>query len=88
MRPFSPEVSRDKWAYWWVYRRVGLTCPWLLSISSSNGWPGFQGEETGKDRPPPPSVRSAWGLRACLSAALLKTEVVASVALGEGDWLV
>lgn len=53
MRPFSPEVSRDKWAYWWVYRRVGLTCPWLLSISSSNGWPGFQGEETGKDRPPP-----------------------------------
>lgn len=51
MRPFSPEVSRDKWADWWVYKRVGLTCPWLLSISSSNGWPGFLGEETGKDPP-------------------------------------
>lgn len=84
MRPFSPEVSRDKWADWWVFRRVGLACPWSLSISSSNGWPGFLEEETGKD---PPSVRSGWGLRAWLSPAPLKTEVVASVAPGEGDWL-
>ena len=77
MRPFSPEVSRDKWADSRVSWRVGLTCRWSLSISSSSGWPGFLGDETGKD---PPSVRSAWGLRAWLSAALLKTEVIASVA--------
>ena len=39
MRPFSPEVSRDKWADWRVYRRAGLTFPASLSAPFSNGWP-------------------------------------------------
>ena len=41
----------------------------------------------GRDREAPAFIsRPAWGLRAWLSATFLKTDVMASVALGEGGW--
>ena len=80
MRPFSLEVSRDKWAdegvqKGWVDLSCGTERPllqWLARI------PG------GRDREAPASIRRpALGLRAWLLARLLRTDVMASMTPGE-----
>lgn len=50
MRPFSPEVSRDKWADWRVCRRAGLTFPASLSMPSCMGGQDSWGKRQGSPR--------------------------------------